>query len=344
MGKLPENAVEFGSDKASRNRRHGTPRIDPSLLSSFEKASHNSTMSLEIFVAQKFIPEHVEHKSIAGRTHYKAILKHVLRPETVDRLFCHKKDRPKARLKALPDWPYLDQVRLCDIQPAHVQQLTSFALDRGYSTQTVKHIRNVISAIISHAKKEQYFIGKNPASGVELPTITRCRDENLTIVQAKRMLRLMQYPEREIALITITTGMSISEICGLQWKNVNLRDSKVDIEGAPIAPRSIFVKNQYSSRGLVGVNIHRIRTVEIPEPLFRTLQSLGQMQNTPDPNRLVLPSPAGTPINPGSLRIQRLRPIGRKLKMPGLSWQILTRAHNALLSELRTQFYEDLTG
>jgi integrase len=344
MRKPPENAVESGSNRISRNRGQGKPRIDPPLLSSFEKGSQNSTMSLEVFVAQKFIPEHVEHKSIAGRTHYKAILKHVLRPEKVDRLFCHKKERPRARLKASPDWPYLDEVRLCDIRPAHVQQLTSFASDHGYSTQTVKHIRNVISAIISHAKREQCFSGENPASGVELPPMARCRAENLTIVQAKRMLRLMQYPEREIALITITTGMSISEICGLQWKNVNLMDSKIDIEGEPIAPRSIFVKNQYSSRGLVGVNIHRIRTVEIPEPLFRTLQSLGQMQNTPDPNRLVLPSLAGTPINPGSLRMQRLRPIGRKLNMPGLSWQILTRAHYALLSELRTQFYEDLTG
>lgn len=300
-------------------------------------------MCLELFVATKFIPEHVETKSTAGRRHYYAILKHVLHPEKIDRLSCPETDKGRARMKSLPDWPYLDDVRLCDLQPTHVRQLTASALAHGYSTQTILHIRNVISAIISHAKRERCFDGENPIFGVTLPPMARGRTQNLTIVQAKKMLQFMQYPEREITLMTIITGMSVSEICGLQWKYVNLTDSKVYIEGEAIPPRSIFVKNQRNSAGLVGVNAHRVRIVDIPEALFRTLLSLKQQQNNPDPNLLVSPSRDGTPVNPYSLRAQRLRPIGRKLEMPGLSWQILTRAHNALMSELRTQFYDDLT-
>src|SRR5579859_528961 len=278
----PSGIAAMGSEKAIRNRRKGTPRIDASLISLYEAVAQNSTMSLEEFVAKKFIPEHVEHKSTAGRKHYHAILKHVLRPEKVDRLFSPETDRPKPRLRALPEWPYLDDVRLCDLAPSHVQQLTSSALAHGYSTQTIKHIRNVISAIISHARREQCFGGENPISGVQLPPMARGRAQNLTIIQAKRMLGLMQYPEREIALITITTGMSISEICGLQWKYVNLSASRVFVDGEAIAPRSIVVKNQCSASGLVGVHVHRVRTVEIPEPLFRTMQSLKRMGNDTD--------------------------------------------------------------
>ena len=343
MGKPSEITSKLGSGEASRDLRQRAAGMNASLLSFYERVAQNSTMSLEVFVAKKFIPENVEHKRPAGRRHYQAMLKHLLRPEKVDRLFSPETDKPTGRLRALPDWPYLDRVRLCDLQPAHMQQLAASALSHGYSTQTIMHIRNVISAIISHAKREQCFSGENPISGVQLPPMARGRAQNLTIIQAKRLLGLMQYPEREIALITITTGMSISEICGLQWKYINLTDSKVHTEGEPIAPRSIVVKNQCSSSGLVGVNIHRVRTVEIPEPLFRTLLTLRRAQNNPDPNCLLLPSKAGTPINPYSLRIQRLRPIGRSLEMPWLSWQILTRAHNALLSELRMQFYDDLT-
>jgi hypothetical protein len=40
-----------------------------------------------LFIETKFIPDHVEHKSFAGRTHYQAILKHILKPETVERMF-----------------------------------------------------------------------------------------------------------------------------------------------------------------------------------------------------------------------------------------------------------------
>ena len=342
MGNPHEIVSVLGSEETSRKPWQGAPTVNPSLFSMYEAVAQNSTMSLEVFVAKKFIPEHVVQKSTAGRRHYQAILKHVMRPEKVDHLFGPESDRPKGKLRALPDWPYLDDVRLCDLKANHVRQLASCALAHGYSTQTIKHIRNVISAIISHARREQCFGGENPITGVELPPMARSRAQNLTIVQAKRMLSLMQYPEREIALITITTGMSVSEICGLQWKYVNLTPSKVFTEDEPIGPRSIVVKKQYSSSGLVGVNVHRVRTVEIPEPLFRTLLRLRRVQKNPDSNCLVFVSRAGTPIHPAGLRTQRLRPIGRKLEMPWLSWQVLTRAHNARLSELRMQFYDDL--
>jgi integrase len=309
----------------------------------YQAVAKNSTTTLEDFVITKFIPEHVDQKRTAGRKHYCAILKHVLHPEQIDRIFSPETDKSRARMKSLPDWPYLDDVRLCDLQPAHMQRLTAAAIAHGYSPQTILHIRNVVSAIVSHAKRERYFDGENPLTGVTMPPMARSRAQNLTIVQAKKMIQLMQYPEREIALMTIITGMGVSEICGLQWKYVNLTDSKVSIEGVSIAPRSIFVKNQHNSAGLVGVNAHRVRTVDIPEALFQTLLNLKQQQNDPDPNRLVSPSRDGTPVNPYSLRVQRLRQIGRKVNMPGLSWQILTRAHNALMSELRTRFYDDLT-
>jgi hypothetical protein len=38
----------------------------------------------------------------------------------------------------------------------------------------------------------------------------------------------------------------------------------------------------------------------------------------------------------------RLNPIGRELEMPWLSWQVLKRAHDELLSELRIKLSQDL--
>lgn len=339
----PLAASKFGSHQTGNLRQRRKTQDEFTPLSIYETLAKNSAMTLSQFVITKFIPEHVEQKSTAGRRHYYAILKHVLHPEQMDRIFSLETDHPRVRLKSLPDWPYLDQVRLCDLRPGHIRTLTACAIAHGYSPQTILHIRNVVSAIVSHAKRERCFDGENPLSGVAMPPMARTRAQNLTIVQAKRMIQLMQSPEREIALMTIITGMGVSVICGLQWKYVNLTDSKVSIDGVSIAPCSIFVRNQHNSAGLVGVNAHRVRTIDIPDALFRTLLSLKQQQNDPDPNRLVSPSRDGTPVNPYGLRAQRLRPIGKKLEISGLSWQILTRAHNALMSELRSQFYDDLT-
>ena len=53
----------------------------------FHPVIQNATMTFSSFVETKFIPEHVQHKTLAGRTHYQAMLKHLIRPETVHRMF-----------------------------------------------------------------------------------------------------------------------------------------------------------------------------------------------------------------------------------------------------------------
>lgn len=296
-------------------------------------------MSLAMFIETRFIPNHVDAKSIAGRTHYQAMLKHVLKPETVDRLFTSRGGRAKARLKAVPNWPYLDNVRLCDVRPDHVRQLTSSAAGRGYSPQTVKHIRSVISAIISHAKRERVFSGDNPISEVELPRMTRREPHDLTITQAKAILKLMRYPERDIALITITTGMGISEICALQWKHLNLGATTVFTDGELIPPRSIVVKKQLTPGGVVDIVGNRCRKIVVPEPLIHSLKALRKTRSITDPDWFVVGTRDGQPVN---IRMLRLKPIRQQLGMPWLSWQVLKRAHEALLLELRVQLSDDL--
>jgi integrase len=302
----------------------------------------DSSMLLTTFIEWRFIPDHVQHKSLAGRTHYQAILKHVLKPETVDRLFAPYVGVRKARLKALPDWPYLDDVKLCDLNPEHVRQLTRSASMRGYSHQTIKHIRNVMGAVVSHARRELMFNGRNPALEVDLPAEPQKTSHNLTIVEAKTILGMMRYPEREIALITIITGMSISEICALQWKHVNLSRSSIYVEGELLSARSLGVMRQWNARGLADVSATRVRHVLVPEPLVQTLLRLRRHRRIADENSFVIASPEGEPISPTSVRLLRLNPIGRELEMPWLSWQVLKRAHEELLSELRIKLSQDL--
>ena len=58
-------------------RRVSTPR----------KERPDAAVCLADYVEQRFIPNHVFGKTDAGRTHYRAILKHVLTPEAVERMF-----------------------------------------------------------------------------------------------------------------------------------------------------------------------------------------------------------------------------------------------------------------
>lgn len=305
-------------------------------------AATGSTISVAAFVHKKFIPDHVELKSPAGRTHYHAILKHLITPERVDCFFTSGPKFANARLKAVPGWPYLDNVLLCDLTANHVRQLVLSAALRGYSPQTVKHIRCVLGAIVKHAKKERMFDGENPISEVELPPTSPIRSHELTVVQAKKLLKSMQYPGREIALLTISTGMNISEVCALQWKHINLTGKTVLSGEDPIQCDSCIVKKQWTADRIIDVAGNKMRVVELPKSLVQMLLQLKRSRRIVDQDQFLIATTEGHAMRPAETLIVCLKPIGQRLGMPWISWQILRRAHQSLLSELRIRLTNEL--
>jgi len=315
-----------------------------SILSNLDQGAHTfgAAMTFTSFVETKFVPEHVAVKSTSGRTHYKAILKHVLLPEEVDRFFGGDALNSKARLKAIPDWPYIGAMRLSDVRPDHVQRLIEAATHRGYSPQTVTHIRNVVGAVFSHAKKERSFSGENPASQVMLPGMTRKESHALTLAQAKEVIQAMHYPEKEMTLIAILTNLNVAEICGLQWKHVNLTEALAETDGDPIPPRSIAIRTQWYRGELATVKRGRSKILPIPQLLLPVLLRLRRRTRFTGPDDFVLVSQAGTPINQINIAARRLKSVGRELKMPWLSWHVFRRTHATLVYEFGMQFQHQM--
>jgi len=317
-----------------------SPAESSNILSpEYHSAMQDSRMTFAFFVESKFIPEHVARKTPTGQRHYQAILKHLLKPETVNRVF-NPQRITNPRLKFVPGWPYLDEVRLCDITSDHVHRLVSSATDHGYSPQTIKHIKNVLLATISHAQREGCFIGANPVSQVKLPPVSRRKQHKLTVSQAREIIKYMQYPDQEIALFCLMTEMTIAEICNLQWKHVNLGNSEMYSDGEFIPPRSIAVRTSWNRDELNYYKHSRNRNIDIPEPLLSHLAELRSHAQKRGSHEFVLITEAGEPIRPESIGTARLRPIRRALGMPWLSWQILRRVRVSLLAELQMQVDE----
>ena len=315
---------------------HTLPR-----LGAREHVEH--VMTVRDFVEHVFVPEHVVTKTRAGRIHYQAILKHVLTPEEVDRMFQVDAGAPNRKLKAVPNWPYLGNLRLCDARPDDVQRLISAALADGYSTETARHIRSVVSTIFTHARKKRWFTGDNPADPVKLPGPIRKEALGLTLSQAKQVLAALQYPEKELALIAILTGMKVPEICGLQWKHVNLTETWSDSDGEPIPPRTIRVRQQWCRGKLCAVN-GKIRDLPIPHLAFPLLFDLTRRGRYNSPSDFVLASRTGMPVDWKGSAARRLKPTGRDLQMPWLCWRVFSRTRTNWLNDLGTQFHELLVG
>jgi len=70
--------------------------------------------------------------------------------------------------------------------------------------------------------------------------------------------------------------------------------------------------------------------VEIPPVLLPTFINLKWRREHTDPNDFVLLSPNGARINPASVRMTKLKPIGEALGIGWLSWQHLRRVHRRI--------------
>jgi integrase len=310
-----------------------------------QKVSQHSTMTLTEFVERKFVPEYVASKGFSGRMHYQSMLKHVLKPEEVDRVFRAEPRRPKVRLRSVEDWPYIGHVPLREVRPELVEHLTTAALSKGYSTQTVMHIRNVVSTIFSYAQLEMYFSGDNPATPIKLPKLNRPQQPPISIADVIRLLAFMRYPEKEMTLIAFLTGMTVAEICGLQWKRVNLTDAQVsNSDGESIPPRSLLVREEWMRGQLGAVSKRRIGNFAIPKPLLPILARLRRNPKFGGMNDFVLTSRSGSPVNQTNVLTRRLKPIGQELNIPGLSWNMVRRIHKELITEYGAQFQDQMMG
>jgi integrase len=297
-----------------------------------------SAMTISEFVEKRFVPEHVAMKLHSGQLHYRAILKHVLTPREVERAFKLDSKKSKIGLKARTDWPFLGPIPIGDVRTDDVQRLISAAVAEGYSTQTIAHIRNVVSAIFSHAMKSRCFTGDNPASRVFMPGMIHEETHALTLSQLKSVVQAMQSPEKEIMLIAILTGMNVTEICALRWKYVNLTEVERISEGERVPARTIAVRKQWYRGKLGSVKKRRNRNLPISSRLLPILLDIRRRVVFTGPEDFVFASRVGTPINESNLVARRLKPIGNELQMPWLSWRSFCSTHKALKSTFGKSF------
>jgi integrase len=242
-------------------------------------------------------------------------------------------DDRHAQSATRPPWPYLGNLRFRDVRPEHVQQLIAAALANGYSPQTVRHIRSVISAVFSYAKQELVFMGNNPAGSAKMPEMIRKTTPDLTLAHVEQMLHAMRYPEKEMTLIALLTDMNVSEICGLQWKYVNLTGASSNPHGVPIPPLTIAVTRRWYRGDLADVKDARRRKIQIPEMLLPILLLLSGRTRFTGPDDFVLASRSGKAVNVTNITARRLGSIGRKLGIDSLTWQVLRRAQVAIKAD-----------
>lgn len=230
--------------------------------------------------------------------------------------------------------PDLGRLRMRDVTVGDLQDLISRKAAAGLSSQTVKHIRNQLSAIFRHAKRRGYFIGENPVELLVLPTMRRQQRGVLSWDGVSRLAAELPRFRVLIYLLAIT-GLRISEACGLKWSRLNLTEEFVVSDDQPIPPKSALIVEAYV-RGTYTETKQETaeRIMPLPEELIYELLRHKRASMFDGPNDPVFASRTGRPIDQHNIASRYLKPAVQKIGVPKASWHWLRHTSSSFADQV----------
>ena len=264
------------------------------------------------FVANRFEPDVMRHFKPSGRRGYGYTLqKHIL--------------------------PTLGVFRLGEITLSMVQdEIIGRMVEADYSVETMRHVRQVITAVYKHAVRTGDFAGTMPVFGLRMPALVRKTPRHaLTFAQAKAVLNELDGTFRTMALLSMTTSMNIAEMCALRWKRVNLTARSRLCAGEVLPPRSLAVReNFYLGSFGTPKTSNRRRVVVLPRATVEALKELRRTTRFALPDDLVFATRNGTAYLGTNLRRQVTQPLRKKLGIPWLHWHCFRNTFATLGEQL----------
>lgn len=285
------------------SKREATRLADELIFAKLDQVSlrPGSLATVEQFVEQRFEPQVASKRR---SNHYRWVLdKHVL--------------------------PMIGSRRLRDVRRDELQRLLLEKAET-LSPQSVLHIRNAIHAIFKHAKRLEYFTGEYPTEFLELPVVEKNPRRELNFAQAQTLIQRMPsegpYFWLPTLLVTLATvGLRIGEACGLRWKRLNLSGELVMVDGEPIPPYYLTVRENYVLyKG--GYRYGKLksaksrRNIPLPAELVEALATLRERSPFNGPDDPVFAGTNGRPMNHRSVIGGVVKPAAAELGLGWVSW------------------------
>ena len=125
--------------------------------------------------------------------------------------------------------PAFDAMPLRDISVLTVQRYVSGLSGRELSQESKDKVRDVLSSILGSAVQYGLLV-KNPVEGVRLPSPKSGRRSKPYITEQvfSLLLALVPEPYASMIFVAVYTGLRVSEVIGLRWRNV--QEDSITIE------------------------------------------------------------------------------------------------------------------
>ena len=163
--------------------------------------------------------------------------------------------------------PAFGDLSLRDITPLTVQRYVSGMANWKLSQESKDKVRDVLSSILGSAVDYGLLV-KNPVAGVRLPVPKSGKRSKPYIneEQFNQLLESVGEPYATMIFVAVYTGLRVSELIGLRWKNVHSDSISITeryCRGDWGAPKSEASNATIPVNRLVIERIQRLRTLTV---------------------------------------------------------------------------------
>lgn len=217
---------------------------------------------------------------------------------------------------------YENALKICNLLGINFDEyFDRHEFKRGYSKVTIKHTMGTLNLILKDAKRQRIIEHNFASSEYLLPLkgerkeINVLDDEEAKIL--KKQLDIEPDMRKKTAIyIVLMTGMRRSELCGLEWKDIDFKNETISIV------RSCYDLNGYGLITKDTKTFTSCRKIAMPQILIKVLKEYKEWYNKrkeilgedwAKSDRLML-SDDGKQVYPRTYRVW----LGRLLKQAGL--------------------------
>jgi len=192
--------------------------------------------------------------------------------------------------------PALGTIRVLDVSPLHIENLSRVMSEGGASPKTVRNLLGLAQGIFSLAADND-LIPRNPVRDRHKPDVTRQEKPVWTPEQLRLIVEAVASKYRPLFECAMLTGARLGEVLGLQWKHVNLAERRLEIRQALWEGTVVSTKTQAS-----------VRTLHFGTALATAFERQKVNSHHTGTEAFVFSKPCGAPLNPDILRRDVLYP------------------------------------
>jgi len=206
--------------------------------------------------------------------------------------------------------PYFGKHKLHEIRRLQVQQFIVQKHQQGLSTETVGHLRDLLSKVFETAKSWGW-LSENPARGVKLPPMERVRKSRvLASEEIGRLVQALREPARTVFFVGVTLGLRIGELLALRLEDLDLERGKLYVR------RDVYRGHVQSPKTRASEREFDLSLLHLPWLreflLHRKVQS-----------DWLFPSGAGTVLDDRNLLRREVLPVCKRLAIARFGWHAL---------------------